>query len=411
MSEGQVSQRKRLRNYLTGALVLLCTLFVAPVIAEFFIHVAEDKGWYEDAGERWDRIVSGLSSIVSSVPFLMGLALLGGLVAGMWLDSAMLKRERKGTSAQPTPDKEKAEIINSHLAEAYQTIGMALGAEQQLQYDMAVSGVEAFLVDLSRRNGWPIPKLRSDGTEAGTLRALCYLNALAPALQLDDKAEAEKRANEIVPQLNSKSATELRAELGLPRIFDQPSAIPAPEPIKRVTTTSSNINSDKPHYEYPKAVLQVEHLKITSSAAPDGRLQSVEGRIFVKSHCYMLLKECEIRAISLAREGLEETLNASLFTRRDGPGRETGKFSIRPDRAESFPLVTRDLKDVVSKPPFLLRFAGKKRPLEDNASYILTLDLCSEAEDVTRARVEIQTRAGADFSLTLLDQDVMPRRQ
>src|SRR5690606_17839659 len=114
---------------------------------------------------------------------------------------------------------------------------------------------------------------------------------------------------------------------------------------------------------------------------------------------------CVARVVSLGHEGIEETLHGTLMSKRG----ENGKFSLRPDQSRSFFLVTRDLKDIVSKPPFLLRLDGKTRPLNDNTKYVLTLDLHSEAQDVTRARIEIETRTGPDFSLTLLDQAVTPR--
>lgn len=386
---------------------LLTGLFVLPAWVFNYENWLQTNGYDALLTDPKSPVLAILGQVLAFVTSTeLRAAVFGAAIAlvgeGLW------RWNKRNGAAAPEASADNSALVNEHIASAYKTIGMAIGAEQPLQYDLAMTSIEPLLLDLSRQNEWLIPNLRSDGTEAGVLRALCYLNALTPALVLGDGSEARKRANEIVPELNGKSADALREELGISRSPGPPVA--EPEVAPKAIAASSLIPANKPYYEYPKAVVQIEDFKISRHALPDGQLEKVEGRVVVKSHCYTVLRECEVRAVSLASDGIETTLNGQLFSgRRPVDRQETGLFLLPVGGHISLPLIFRDLKDTVSKPPFLLRLVNQKVPLAENTSYILTIDLHSEAQDVARARVQIDLQSGPNFSLTLLHQAVRPR--
>lgn len=80
------------------------------VIGQWFIQVAEDKGWYAHAGQTWDRIMSGLLGALTS-PIATHAAMgCVALAAGMWLDFILYRRERRPVEdsiAQAVIDRQK----------------------------------------------------------------------------------------------------------------------------------------------------------------------------------------------------------------------------------------------------------------------------------------------------------------
>lgn len=142
-------------------------------------------------------------------PSLVGI----GIALGLWIDLLLSTQERKELIDQ-SPAR-KTERLNALLTDAYNTMGMAIGTENSLQYELAIASVEPFFLELSNRNDFLIPELRKDGTEAGLYRALIYLNNISPPLRLDDDIEVKKRAANVVPELNSKNAKQLREQLNI----------------------------------------------------------------------------------------------------------------------------------------------------------------------------------------------------
>ena len=69
------------------------------VIAQFFVQAAQDKGYYEGAGQRLDAAMTAFSGFVFQTWFLCLASASAGLAAGLWLD-AFLKR-RSPLTASP----------------------------------------------------------------------------------------------------------------------------------------------------------------------------------------------------------------------------------------------------------------------------------------------------------------------
>jgi len=78
--------RQFIRALLTTLFVSVILAIVVAVLGEWFIEVARDKGWYQDAGQRWDLLASALVDTLISPLVLYPISVLGGLTAGLWLE-------------------------------------------------------------------------------------------------------------------------------------------------------------------------------------------------------------------------------------------------------------------------------------------------------------------------------------
>ena len=92
--------RNTVRAVLTWFLVGGAGAIAVAVLGEWFIHVAEDKGWYANAGRTWDRLMSAIIDFATSSPVIYSMTALGGLVAGVWLDTLLTRREQRSTRAR-----------------------------------------------------------------------------------------------------------------------------------------------------------------------------------------------------------------------------------------------------------------------------------------------------------------------
>lgn len=115
--------RNTVRAVLTWLLVGGVGAIIVAVLGEWFIHVAEDKGWYSDAGRTWDRVMASIIDFATSAPLLYSVTALGGLVAGVWLDTLLARRERPSRSSAPLAL--VGEIVEYHPAEV-QSAALAL---------------------------------------------------------------------------------------------------------------------------------------------------------------------------------------------------------------------------------------------------------------------------------------------
>ncbi|QCO54636.1 hypothetical protein EOK75_01700 [Pseudorhodobacter turbinis] len=86
--------RSVVRKILTFILSSILFVIVIAVVGEFFIEVAKAKGWYENAGQTWDRFMGVITDFASSNTALYPLIGLGGLVAGLWLDFLLAHVDR-----------------------------------------------------------------------------------------------------------------------------------------------------------------------------------------------------------------------------------------------------------------------------------------------------------------------------
>lgn len=87
--------RRRLRNLLSWLLVAVVGTICVAVVGEWFIEVAEDKGWYSNAGQTWDGAMSAVLSFLSQPIFYVPFTASAGIVGGLWLDTALRTYEER----------------------------------------------------------------------------------------------------------------------------------------------------------------------------------------------------------------------------------------------------------------------------------------------------------------------------
>ena len=94
--------RKLIRSALTWLLASVVLVIAISVAAEFFIEVAKDKGFYADAGVRWDGVMGQIATVLRSGFVLYTVVGLAGVVVGLWTDTVLKGK----VAAIPAPKKE-----------------------------------------------------------------------------------------------------------------------------------------------------------------------------------------------------------------------------------------------------------------------------------------------------------------
>lgn len=385
--------RERLRRASLWLLVGTFSMVIFGVGGEFFIHVADDKGWYRNAGQRWDNAMTAVFWFLNSGWVLYPTVFSVGLFLGLRLEGYFFRKEGARIDGQGV----KLDNLGQHLDQTLQTLGHAVGSEMALAYDLAVSQSETVLMGLAKWNGFAVPDLRANGSETGVLRALAYLNYLMAPLRLDDELEARKRAAEIVPTLNAKTADQLRSDLKLPRVFG---SLPSPpNGTLKVDPAPMPPTQSEFNYPYKKAVLVAGFPTPTGSRDEAGMVE-MHCAISVENRHGKTLRNCSVRVISLAARGVALPVDEDL---RIG---KLGRFDVLSNMPMRATFIRRDLKDRISKPPFLLRLLSHDLPLDDNTQYIMTLELRSEYEYPTNVAVQVDVFEIGGISVTLLDQSV-----
>lgn len=146
-------------------------------------------------------------------------------------------------------------------------------------------------------------------------------------------------------------------------------------PMGEVKRTPSGL--DLP---YRKAVLQVGEIKSSRSKTGE-TFTNADCVIEIKNVTAVALVECSLHLIRMdTAVGLVEIDEA---IRQE-------KFVVPANQSKRLMFIHRDLKDVVSRPPHLLRLATRDLPLVDGQCYSLEIELRSEYEYPTLVRIELQ---------------------
>lgn len=96
--------RNRIRAIFTWLLLSGLGAILLAVSSEWFIEVAKDKGFYANAGARWDRVMGEVLSFVTSHVVLYPLTGFAGLVGGMWLDTILRRASAENGPEEPAFD-------------------------------------------------------------------------------------------------------------------------------------------------------------------------------------------------------------------------------------------------------------------------------------------------------------------
>lgn len=161
-------------------------------------------------------------------------------------------------------------------------------------------------------------------------------------------------------------------------------SMPSPEPVAKKPERKPPIAGSRssPNYPYRKAVLQMDKPISSGSADSRGVLESTECLIVVRSECKVRLEECRVGLEDIKKDGLSVLYSPSVSEK---------SFVMAPGEKRRFRIFHRDLKDVVSNPPHILKLAGQEIPLEDDVTYQIVLSLRSEYEFPTIVTLLVET--------------------
>jgi hypothetical protein len=91
--------RNIVRRVLTFILLGVFLSIAIAVVGEFFIEVAKEKGWYNNASDTWDGAMSAVLSFVASPMVYVPLVGLSGAVFGLWLDAGLRYFEKRSVKS------------------------------------------------------------------------------------------------------------------------------------------------------------------------------------------------------------------------------------------------------------------------------------------------------------------------
>ncbi|RYG86468.1 MAG: hypothetical protein EON59_09880 [Alphaproteobacteria bacterium] len=188
--------RTFIRKTLSWVLVSVLAVISVSVVGEWFIKVAEEKGWYANAGQRFDVLMSNFSALVTSPWVLYSATLLTGLVVGLWIDWALARREAGEKRVLPRKVSPKEWEAIYRKVRAMQKRLAALREEdvqkvpEDLPYELLSLHVSL------RRLGIATPDRDQDRWPADEYFGgnWAFLNCIAPLMRDGHRAEAKASA-------------------------------------------------------------------------------------------------------------------------------------------------------------------------------------------------------------------------
>lgn len=148
------------------------------------------------------------------------------------------------------------------------------------------------------------------------------------------------------------------------------------------------------------AALWLEDPKFSFHKTNDGRFEKGMMTVSVKNVCLKELRDCQI--IVTLSEGGDGADLLEYAPHPTGP-----KQRLRPGASYSVNLLTRDLADIINRPPWLLHLDGRRVPLLPG-KVTLHLALTSEYDRPTHLLLDLWLGEENDVSVTLRDQGVSP---
>lgn len=130
---------------------------------------------------------------------------------------------------------------------------------------------------------------------------------------------------------------------------------------------------------YRKAVLQIGEL-VPSLSRSTSHFTDADCVMKITNVTAVALNDCSVHLVRM-------DTSVGVVEIDEMMGR--GKFSVSASQAKRLRFVHRDLKDVVSRPPHLLKLATRDYPLLEGRSYLLDIELRSEYQYPTIVQMEI----------------------
>ena len=183
-----------------------------------------------------------------------------------------------------------------------------------------------------------------------------------------------------------------------------PPASPAAAPVSTEPRPTFEVSpTDEFPYAYPKAVLKaaIENPRGTRerpAGAEDATRMTIVMRL-VNDHGKTL------KDVSVILTGLQIDGNWLEMDEQMKIGNNNA-VSHSPTVATRFALIRRDISDPVTPQPFLMRFEGRDYPLQDNATYVLRLELRCRYPLPTIVLVQIDTGERLDAEARILSMEI-----
>lgn len=181
------------------------------------------------------------------------------------------------------------------------------------------------------------------------------------------------------------------AEAG-PLLVDVDLEKKAPEAARRATS-------------WPRiAALKLDDVRFTFSASSDRVLLSGECHIDVRSTAKVALASCGVFIVAVENGHERAEVGVNLRSARQGTDAEG--FTLGAGQMKRLNLCTRDLKDIISRPPWLVRLEGQDWPLFDGDRWFIDLELRSNYEHPTKVRLALDIDQGNAVAVEIVEQTV-----
>lgn len=159
--------------------------------------------------------------------------------------------------------------------------------------------------------------------------------------------------------------------------------------------------SPKFDFAYPKALLSAEFPPPTGSADSDGMIE-MSAVLTVRNLFNGTLESCSVHVVSITANDWVDKVDKPIRWGQPKGGNAPGHFSMASNQALRRRFIFRDLKDHISRPPFVLHLVGGDYVLNDDTRYILAIELRSEYDHPTKVGVQIDVLTGKDIKVTKL---------
>lgn len=152
------------------------------------------------------------------------------------------------------------------------------------------------------------------------------------------------------------------------------------------------------------AALQLDEVKFTFSASSDDVLLGGGCHIDVRSAAKVPLASCSVFVVAV--EARHERTEVGAYLRSGRQGADGRGFSLGPGQMKRLHLCTRDLKDIIGRPPWLIHLEGEDLPLVDGDRWIVDLELRSNYEHPTKVRLALDIDHGKAVGAEIVEQTV-----
>lgn len=152
------------------------------------------------------------------------------------------------------------------------------------------------------------------------------------------------------------------------------------------------------------AALKLDEVRFTFSASSDRVLLGGGCHIDVRSTAKVPLTSCGVFVVAV-QDGHERT-EVGAYLRSGRQGADGGGFSLGAGQMKRLHLCTRDLKDIISRPPWLIHLEGQDLPLFDGDRWFVDLELRSDYEHPTKVRLALDVDHGKAVGAAIMDQAV-----